>query len=104
MKNIFFIVMFSFVVFALSSCAGADASGIAQEVLTTKGTVVHRVFKADGRYTGQYSIRLCDGKIFRKLIDIPGDTPDDFFFLREGDTVVYSGKKIIEIRFQNEAQ
>ena len=74
-----------------------------REVKTKEG-IVHRVFKAEGRLKCQYSVHLQDGKVFLKRLTIATDSPDDFFFLREGDTVVYSGDKVIEIRFKREAQ
>lgn len=72
--------------------------------MEAKESIVHRFFKADEKYDSQYSIRLQDGKVLKRVLNIKYDTPDDFFFLREGDTVVYSGDKVIEIRFKREAQ
>ncbi|MFR8206356.1 MAG: hypothetical protein ACLU99_08475 [Alphaproteobacteria bacterium] len=66
-------------------------------------SVVHRFFKSDDKYDSQYSVRLMDGKVLKKVLNTKLGTPDDFFFLREGDTVVYSGDKVIEIRFKREA-
>ena len=67
-------------------------------------SVVHRFFKSDDKYDSQYSVRLMDGKVLKTVLNTKLGTPDDFFFLREGDTVVYSGDKVIEIRFKREAQ
>lgn len=67
-----------------------------------KSGVVHRIFQG---WT-VFSVRLRDGKILvgfcSNLYDCKGKKQiKDFFFAQPGDTIVYSGEKVLEVRFND---
>ena len=66
---------------------------------------MHRVFQRDHRGWTDLSVRLRDGVIIsgysRDGIEIEQTQQRDFFFAQPGDTIVYSGEKVLEVRFKD---
>lgn len=111
MKN-FFICFGTIFSLSLTSCFSIDSKSQEAEQLSMepqeikqKQGVVHRVFQRDHRSWTDFSARLKDGTI------ISGYTIDDsrisqsqladFFFVQPGDTIVYSGEKVLAVRFKD---
>lgn len=65
-------------------------------------SVVQRVYHDSYAYSGLHSVRLDDGKVLSTVLR--KENVNDFFFLKQGDTVVYAGESVIEIRFKNDTQ
>ena len=68
-----------------------------------KRGVVHRVYKSYFRTENIVEVRLTDGTILkgRNLSDTGKNQPDDFYFVAEGDTIIYDGDDIIEVKFKD---
>lgn len=98
MKKVFLAV--SAAIISLTSCTTGTPEAVQDKEV--RESVVHRVYKAHGGSVGHYFVRLEDGSILKKTLAVYHGIPDDFFFLREGDTVVYSGSEVLEIRFKDE--
>ena len=86
--------------------ASQEPEQVSAEVQNTiKSGVVHRVFQRDHRGWTDLSVRLRDGVIIsgysRDGIEIEQTQQRDFFFAQPGDTIVYSGEKVLEVRFKD---
>lgn len=105
MRKFFSFVMMLLVV-SFSSCSKVenDATEVSNEsVPEQKESTVFRVFYSFTSTGALYSVLLEDKTILYKgIVFTRGHRPSEFFFLKEGDTVVYSGDEVIEIRFKGE--
>ena len=104
MRKFFSFVMMLLVV-SFSSCSKVenDAAEVSNEsVPEQKESTVFRVFQADEQTFTQYSVLLKDKTVLQRKKAVYREVPSEFFFLKEGDTVVYSGDEVIEIRFKGE--
>lgn len=67
--------------------------------------VVHRVFQRDHRIWTVFSVRLTDGNILSGFCCDKDNYENmqikDFFFAQPGDTIVYSGEKVLEVKFKD---
>ena len=123
MKKIFSSIL-SMVCLTLVSCAeggireiGADNSVLVAEESApyeesvksapkqkvNKRGVVHRVYKSYFRTKNIVEVRLTDGTILkgRNLSDTGKNQPDDFYFVDEGDTIIYDGDDVLEVKFKD---
>lgn len=87
-------------VVSFSSCSKVENDAVASS--EKKESTVFRVFKADEQAFTQYSVLLKDRTVLQRTMAVYQEVPSEFFFLKEGDTVVYSGDEVIEIRFKGE--
>lgn len=99
MKNFVFLVG----IFILVSCSGSNAE---IENTETQSGIVHRVFVRHYRSSTLKSIRLTNGnclsgKFFENVIGSEQDQMSDFYFAEEGDTILYQGERIIEVKFKD---
>lgn len=99
MKNFVFLVG----IFILVSCSGSNAE---IENTETQSGIVHRVFVRHYRSSTLKSIRLTNGnclsgKFFENVIGSEQDQMSDFYFAEEGDTILYQGEKVIEVKFKD---
>ena len=98
MKNFVFLVG----IFILVSCSfNAEI-----ENTETQSGIVHRVFVRHYRSSTLKSIRLTNGnclsgKFFENVIGSEQDQMSDFYFAEEGDTILYQGERIIEVKFKD---
>ena len=68
--------------------------------------VVHRIFVRHYKSRTIKNVRLRNGHIlageyFENVIGSECDQISDFYFVEEGDTIVYEGKKVIEVKFKD---
>lgn len=109
MKNFLFVWVSAFSL-SLTSCFSIDNESQETEQLSMepqeiKQGVVHRLFQRDHRTWTEFSVRLTDGKVIAGYSydgnEIRQSQEEDFFFVQPGDTIVYSGEKVIEVRFKD---
>ncbi len=109
MKNFLFVLVSAFSL-SLTSCLSIDNESqeteqVSMEPQKIKQGVVHRVFQRDHKSWTDFSARLMNGTIIAGYtIDESGISQSqlaDFFFVQPGDTIVYSGEKVLEVRFKN---
>ena len=107
MKNFVFLVG----IFILVSCSGSEKQSFNAEIENTENTetqsgIVHRVFVRHYRNSTLKSIRLTNGnclsgKFFENVIGSEQDQMSDFYFAEEGDTILYQGERINEVKFKD---
>lgn len=104
MKNFVFLVG----LFILVSCSGSEKQSFNAEIenTETQSGIVHRVFVRHYRNSTVKNIRLTNGnclsgKFFDSVIGLEQDQISDFLFAEEGDTILYQGEKVIEIKFKD---
>lgn len=119
MKKIFLGIL-SMVCLTLVSCVengadgplfvGAEESAPYEESVKSapkqkinKRGVVHRVYKSYFRTKNIVEVRLTDGTILkgRNLSDTGKNQPNDFYFVAEGDTIIYDGDDVLEVKFKD---
>ncbi len=109
MKKFLFVlgVIFSL---SLTSCSSVEdklqkPEQVSMETQEIKQGVVHRVFQRDHRIWTVFSVRLTDGNILSGFCcdkdNYENKQIKDFFFAQPGDTIVYSGEKVLEVKFKD---
>ena len=107
MKNFLFVLI---AVWCVSCSSVGDASQESRQAPvevkdTIKSGVVHRVFQRNHQSWTDFSARLMEGTIIAGFTSddsrISQSQPADFFFVQPGDTIVYCGEKVIEVRFKD---
>lgn len=107
----FFSFIMIFLVMALSSCIKMEKKSSFSETKNnsteiskeTKKSIIVRVFQSPTPAGSVYYVLLEDNTILEEAINCTlHQKPSEFFFLQKGDTVVYSGDEVIEIRFKGE--
>lgn len=108
MKKISFILIAVFSL-TLIACSEENAKVSPQNISKRikekkcKFGVVHRVCESYFQYENVFFVRLIDGKVLKA--DIGNTTRleklKDFYFVQPGDTIVYDGDDIIEVRFKD---
>ena len=111
MKNFLFFLGAIFSL-SLTSCSSTSTEETPQPEQVSievkqeiKQGVVHRLFQRNHKSWTDFSARLMDGTIIAGYtIDDRGISQSqlaDFFFVQPGDTIVYSGEKVLEVKFKD---
>lgn len=106
MKKIFFITAsFSLILSSCFSNAGKlqDSEREAMEAQEITRGVVHRVYESKFKTENIFYVRLNDGTVLEGEVAIYAGMlgHEDFFFVQPGDTIVYNGEEVLEVRFKD---
>ena len=110
MKNFLFVLVSVFPLFLISCSSTEEASQESEQAPvkvkdTTKIGIVHRVCQRNHQSWTNVSARLMDGTIIAGYTcddsRMRQSQPADFFFVQSGDTIVYCGEKVLEVKFKD---
>ena len=101
MKKI--VVIIVLVLVSIVVALSFETQEVSQEVEETqKIGVVHRTFVRQQKRRTDKLVRLQDGTILSgEFIGSLNTQISDFCFVEKGDTVIYNGEKVIEVKFKN---
>ena len=102
MKKSFF-VFFVVISLSLISCSEENATVSPWEISKNKFGVVHRVYESYFQYENFFFDPLTDGKVLEAGVGNNSklEKLKDFYFVQPGDTIIYDGDEIIEVRFKD---
>lgn len=118
MKKSFF-VFFAVISLSFTSCSSSneethqeseqarvETQEVKKEIIKNQSGIVHRVEKDFFKSRALTSVRLKNGKILSGTVETATfgydkDQIENFFFAQPGDTIIYDGDKVLEVRFKN---